>query len=58
MGLLPRKGELLFEKGVLVGKRLDMLGEGLDLLLGLFELGLVELVAGHSGLKFDHFLTH
>ncbi len=35
-----------------------MLGEGLDLLLGLLELGLVELVAGHSGLEFDHFLTH
>lgn len=35
-----------------------MLGEGLDLLLGLLELGLVELVAGHSRLEFDHFLTH
>ncbi len=35
-----------------------MLSEGLDLLMGHFELGVVELVAGHSGLEFDNFLSH
>lgn len=35
-----------------------MLGERLDLLLGLLKLGLVELVAGHSRLEFDHFLAY